>query len=85
VLIYTDRDSTARTSNIKAKENVRRSIDAASTTNLEHGTSVHDHGEFEKHRKLTEPLDMYPADAIDGNSRRYAGGQQGDEEAVQRN
>jgi hypothetical protein len=26
-----------------------------------------------------------PADLVDGNGRRYAGGQQGDEEAVQRN
>jgi hypothetical protein len=85
VLIYIDCYSTASTSNIEAEKNVRRSIDATSTTDLEHGTGVHDHREPEEHRKLFSSYIRVLADPIDGNGRRYAGGQQGDEEAVQRN
>jgi hypothetical protein len=85
VLIYKDCNPTAGTSNIEAEKNVRRSIDATSTADLEHGTGVHDHRELEEHRKLFSSHVPFLADLVDGYGGRHAGGQQGDEEAVQRN
>jgi predicted branched-subunit amino acid permease len=52
VLIYIDCNPTAGTSNIETEKNVRRSIDAAPTTDLEYGAGVHDHREPQEHRKL---------------------------------
>ena len=51
-LIYIDRNSTTGAEDIEAKENVRRTVDAIATTDLEHGTGFNDHRELEEHGKL---------------------------------
>ena len=51
-LIYIDRYSTTGAEDIEAKENVRRTVDAIATTDLEHGTSFNDYRELEEHGKL---------------------------------
>jgi len=50
--MYIDCDSTAGAQNVEAKENVRRTVDAIATTDLEHGTSFNDYRELEEHGKL---------------------------------
>ena len=40
---------TTGTTYIEAKEDVRGSIDAASTANMEYGAGFHDHREFEEY------------------------------------
>ena len=51
-LIYIDCDSTAGAQNVEAKENVRRTVDAIATTDLEYGTGFNDYRELEEHGKL---------------------------------
>lgn len=74
--------ATEGTEDIEAKENVRRSVESASTANLEHGASGHDDGKLEEYGATDHLLHEWTADRVDGDGGCNEGCQQGDEETI---